>query len=288
MFPSDVRLRARASVLVVEGDARERNAAVSALRGVHLRVGEADTGAVAIALLRARTFDLSLINVRLPDVSGLEVISVLRRDRISVPWLLMGAPLSAHSAVEAMRLGAVDAVESPFDIARVVTTALGGISASAFERWPPLPEPASLTSPRSAAERWAFLVLRGCAAQYDLKTIDEWARVAGISYSALTDVCRLAGIRPHDARDFLRILRALYHAQGRTADLVYGLNVSDQRTLRALLARAGLTIGPAAMSLRDFIGRQHFVEPRCEPIRVLLAVLENAGSQTRSSGISHS
>ena len=277
MSPSDIRLRARASVLVVEGDARARHTTAAALRGIHIHVGEADTGAAAIALLRAQPFDLSLINVRLPDVSGLDLISILKRDRIVVPWLLMGTPLSAHVAVEAMRLGAVDAVESPFDVARVVTEVLNEITKDDLARWLRLPAPSRLTSPRSAAERWAFLVLRGCAAEYDLKTIHDWARVAGVSYSALTDSCRLAGIRPHDARDFLRILRALHHAGGRTSNLVHGLNVSDHRTVKTLLARAGLTMGPATISLREFIERQEFVDPASEPIRVLLAVLEEAG-----------
>jgi CheY-like chemotaxis protein len=276
MYSSDVRLRSRASVLVVEGDARVRNIAVAALRGVHIRAGEADTGAAAIALLREHAFDLSLINVHLPDVSGLEVISTLRRDRISVPWVLMGAPLSAHAAVAAMRLGAVNAVESPFDVARVVTAALDEITGDVLSLWPPLPAPSALVSPRSVAERWAFLILRGCAAEYDLKTIDDWARVAGISYSALTDVCRLAGIRPHAARDFLRILRALYHARGRTANLAQGLNVSDHRTLKALLSRAGLAVAPARISLRDFVDRQAFVDPACEPIKLMLAILDVA------------
>jgi hypothetical protein len=178
-------------------------------------------------------------------------------------------------AVEAMRLGAVDVVDLPFDIEQVVTSALSHLPRRATAQWPRVPPASLLRHPRSAAERWAFLVLRGCAADHDLKTIGDWASAAGISYSALTESCRLVGMRPHNARDFLRILRVLFDSNGRLKDFEHGLDVNDHRTLKVLLERAGLAgrRGGGAISLREFIEAQRFVDPACEAVRLMLETI---------------
>lgn len=242
---------------------------------LNLQVQEAGTGAAAIAAIRSRPFDLAVIDLRLPDISGLDVIVELKRDGIGVPWLLMSGWITVPIAVEAMRLGAIDALELPFDIERVVVSALRGVLQRGSVGWPRLPSARDLPPPKSAAERWASLVLRGCAAEHDLKTIQDWASVAGTSYSTLTESCRLVGIRPHDARDFVRMLRALFRASGRVENLEHGLDVSDHRTLSALFERAGLTMGSAsgAISLGEFINRQKFVDPAGEALRLTLKML---------------
>lgn len=266
------------AVLVVDDSAASREMVGCVLRCLNIHISEADTGAAAIRALRSRRFDLALIDFRLPDISGLEVVIELKKDRISVPWLLMSGLMTPPLAVAAMRLGAIDAVELPFDIEKVVGSALRELSAG----WPRIPAPSLLSRPRSAAERWAFLVLRSCAAEHDLKTIRDWASVAGVSYSALTESCRLVGIRPHDARDFLRMLRALSHANGRLESLEHGLDVNDHRTLKTLFARAGVPLGYATgtISLCEFIDRQQFVNPACEGIRLLLKTI-GAGERPR-------
>ena len=271
----------RRSVLVVDDNAGTRETTVSVLRCLNMSASEADTGAAAIAAVRARPYDLALIDFRLPDISGLDVVVELKKARLTVPWLLMSGLMTPPLAVEAMRLGALDAVELPFDVEKVVVTALGALAAapaSDANGWPPLPAASVLPRPKSAAERWACLVLRGCECDSDLKTIREWASVAGISYSALTESCRLVGIRPYDARDFLRMLRALAHTGGRVAHLEHRLDVNDHRTLRTLFERAGLSRDGAAgiVSLRAFIDHQQFVDPECEAVRWMLKVIADS------------
>jgi DNA-binding response OmpR family regulator len=272
----------QASILFVDDDPATRATAGLVLRSLNFDVHEADSGAAAIAAIRTRRFDLALIDFRLPDVSGLGIIVELKRHRISVPWLLMSGWMTTPVAVEAMRLGAVDVVDVPFDIETVVTSALGTLSRRVSAGWPRVPPASLLRRPRSAAERWAGFVLRGCEADHDLKTIADWAAVAGVSYSALTENCRLVGIRPHDARDFLRMLRALFHQKGQLKDIEHGLNVNDHRTMKALLARASLTGTRAggAISLRAFIDGQQFVDPECEAVRLLINMIAEAGGSS--------
>lgn len=266
-------------MLVVDDDAGTRETTVSVLRCLNMSASEAGTGAAAIAAVRARQFDLALIDFQLPDISGLDLVVELKKARLTVPWLLMSGLMTPPLAVKAMRLGALDAVELPFDVEKVVVTALGATAPRGEPvAWPTLPVAAVLARPKSAAERWACLVLRGCECEYDLKTIRQWASVAGISYSALTESCRLVGIRPYDARDFLRMLRALAHAGGRVENLEHGLDVNDHRTLKTLFDRAGLPLDGATgtVSLRAFIDRQQFVDPECEAVRWMLRVIAEA------------
>jgi DNA-binding response OmpR family regulator len=266
----------RAVILVVDDNPSMRETARAILRRLDLDVREADSGAAAVAAIRRQQFDLALIDFVLPDISGLDVIVELKRQGVSVPWLLMSGWITTPVAVEAMRLGAIDVVDLPFDIERVVTSALRDRPPREAIRWPSLPDPAQLRAPRSAAERWALLVLRGCAADHDLKTIGDWATAAGISYSALTESCRLVGIRPHHARDFLRMLRLLFQSNGRLKDLEHGLDVNDHRTLKALFARAGLAgrRDDAAIPLREFLAVQQFVDPTCDAVRLMVEMVE--------------
>lgn len=105
-------------------------------------------------------------------------------------------------------------------------------------------QPVTLTSareerPGSNAERWAIYVLRGCGAERDPKTLADWAQAANISYSGLCESCRLLEIRPRYGRDFTRVLRALLKSADACCRPEAFLDVSDRRTLAALLASAG-------------------------------------------------
>lgn len=185
----------------------------------------------------------------------------------------MSGGMTVPLAVEAMRQGAIDAVTRPFDLEAVVMPALARMLNEHSTRWSTLPLIARLSTPRSATERWAHLVLKGCEADNDLKTLDDWALFVGVSYSALTEACRMARVKPHDARDFARCLRFLLHSGGRLDRVEDYLDVSDHRTLRALLERAGVTrqAPSKVMSPREFVEHQAFVDRRSNALAIILA-----------------
>ncbi len=76
----------------------------------------AETGREAYAILEKSPPDLAILDVQLPDVSGLEVLRRLRRDLPEVPVLIITAYASVDSAVEAMKEGAIDYLEKPLDL----------------------------------------------------------------------------------------------------------------------------------------------------------------------------
>ena len=103
-----------------------------------------------------------------------------------------------------------------------------------------LERPVSVRAPRSAAERWARHVLKGCSAEGDLHTLRAWAMVAGLSYSSLCESCRLIGVQPIAARDLMRVLRAIVQSTATGCRIGETLDICDRRTLMALMSRAGV------------------------------------------------
>ena len=76
----------------------------------------AETGREAFRLLERFSPDLAILDVKLPDISGLDVLRKLRADMPEVPVLMVTAYASVDSAVEAMKEGAIDYLEKPLDL----------------------------------------------------------------------------------------------------------------------------------------------------------------------------
>jgi len=91
------------------------------------RVVVAETGASGIASVRATPPDAILLDLRLPDRSGLEVHESIRAIDARIPVIFVTMSKTADAAIEAMKQGAFDYLPKPLDLAhmrRVVSEAL--------------------------------------------------------------------------------------------------------------------------------------------------------------------
>jgi two-component system nitrogen regulation response regulator GlnG len=91
------------------------------------RVAVAGTGAEGLARVRAEPPDVILLDLRLPDQSGLEVYQQLRQIDARIPVIFVTLAKSADTAIEAMKQGAYDYLFKPLDLhqlRRVVGEAL--------------------------------------------------------------------------------------------------------------------------------------------------------------------
>src|ERR1700758_1492624 len=91
------------------------------------RVDVAETGAAALDLVRSGSPDMILLDLHLPDQSGLEVYLAIRTIDARIPVIFITVSKAADAAIEAMRQGAYDYLFKPLDLhqlRRVVGEAL--------------------------------------------------------------------------------------------------------------------------------------------------------------------
>jgi len=69
----------------------------------------------ALTLIKQQSFDVVLTDLRMPGLDGVGLLREMRRMGIDVPVVLMTAHGSVPNAVEAMKLGAFDYIQKPFD-----------------------------------------------------------------------------------------------------------------------------------------------------------------------------
>lgn len=76
----------------------------------------------ALIKLASQDFDIVLLDIRLPGMSGVEVLSKIRSARHNTAAIMITAINSVATAVEAMKLGAVDYIVKPFHLDEVNTS----------------------------------------------------------------------------------------------------------------------------------------------------------------------
>jgi len=263
--------KAHPAVLLIDDDLGMRELLCLAFRSSGLRVETAATAAEGLTIARQTAFDILLVDLVLPDMPGTDLVRALRQEVADLRFILLSGFLTTAVTVEAMRLGAIDVIEKPVsvdELLELVSSIVGADATSANQDdvgpVDGLVHAADFpltTEPGCAAERWAMHVVKGCRSAGDIRTLQQWAVCAGVSYTSLRESCRLVGIRPHDARDFTRVLRAVSKSHGLHCDPEVLLDVSDSRTLAILLGRAGLPPRPRAgpVAVEQFLSGQRFV-----------------------------
>jgi two-component system response regulator HydG len=103
-----------ARILVIDDDHGVRDSMTRMLRGAGFTVETAATGEEGVAAGKGNMFDVILSDMRMPGISGLEVLQRLRELRVDSAFIVMTGFGTIDTAVEAMKLGAVDFVQKPF------------------------------------------------------------------------------------------------------------------------------------------------------------------------------
>ena len=116
------------TLLVVDDEPRIRRVLELALADLGHNVLLAADGAEARRKLQENAADLVLLDLQLPDTSGLDLLAEIRAERADLPVILMTAFGTVETAVQAMKLGAFDYVVKPFSVDEIdalVRRALG-------------------------------------------------------------------------------------------------------------------------------------------------------------------
>ena len=99
--------------LVVDDDDDVRALLASVLAKQSTTVVTAGSGAEARAMLGREAFDVVLLDLRLPDASGLDVLRWARDADVDTEFVVLTGHADVETAVEAMRLGAYDFIAKP-------------------------------------------------------------------------------------------------------------------------------------------------------------------------------
>src|SRR6187431_2646037 len=103
-------------ILVADDHDSLRRGLVRALSDAHHEVDEAPNGNVAIEKLHEGQFDVVLSDLKMGGSDGLDVLRTAKSLHPTTAVILMTAFGSVHTAVEAMKIGAFDYVQKPFEI----------------------------------------------------------------------------------------------------------------------------------------------------------------------------
>ena len=106
-------------ILVIEDTPELRRVYEEALENEGYDVTGAGTGQAALAYLKENTADIVLLDLKLPDMNGLEILQSLQKQKILLPVIVITGYGSINTAIDAMRSGARDFLVKPFDIERL-------------------------------------------------------------------------------------------------------------------------------------------------------------------------
>lgn len=103
-------------VLVIDDEESIRDLLKDFLENRGLEVVTASNGETGLSLLKEDKFDLFLLDLMMPGISGLDVLREITAEKIEIPSIVITAHATVQTAVEAMKLGAFDYITKPFNL----------------------------------------------------------------------------------------------------------------------------------------------------------------------------
>jgi DNA-binding NtrC family response regulator len=104
-----------ARILVVDDAEMMRDSLAATLAREGHEIVACGDGPAAVSRLTGGRFDLLITDLKMPKMTGIELLQEAKRLRAEMPVVLMTAFATVHTAVEAMKLGAYDYIQKPFD-----------------------------------------------------------------------------------------------------------------------------------------------------------------------------
>jgi len=104
-----------ARILIADDQDMMRDSLAATLAREGYEVMAATDGPVAVSKLSQQRFDLLISDLKMPKMTGIELLAEAKKLRPDMPVVLMTAFATVQTAVEAMKLGAYDYIQKPFD-----------------------------------------------------------------------------------------------------------------------------------------------------------------------------
>ena len=109
-------------ILIVDDDAAHRMMLKANLSSEGNELYEAGDGLAAVQAVRDGFFDLILMDIKMPQKSGIDALKEIKEISPGIPVLLITAYAELKTAIEAVKLGAEDYIQKPIDVEKLKVT----------------------------------------------------------------------------------------------------------------------------------------------------------------------
>src|SRR5438045_3929191 len=115
-----MKMKSRPKILLIEDDSSIVGGLKKELQAEGYEVAVATRGDNGLAQAKAQPFDVVITDLKMPGLSGLELVEQLHASKPKLPIILMTAFGTTETAIEATKLGAYDYLLKPFDMAELL------------------------------------------------------------------------------------------------------------------------------------------------------------------------
>jgi DNA-binding NtrC family response regulator len=109
-------------ILVVDDEDTLRTVLSQELKGEGYEVETAADGQIAIDTLKNKQFELILLDIKMPNVNGFEVLKYIKQNHPNLKVIMLTGFADLKNAIESKKLGAEDFVSKPYDLVDLITT----------------------------------------------------------------------------------------------------------------------------------------------------------------------
>jgi DNA-binding NtrC family response regulator len=109
-------------ILVVDDEEALRTVLSAELEGEGYQVSTAADGDEAIKIIGAEQFHLVLLDIKMPNVDGFEVLKYVKQHQPTTKVIMLTGFADLKNAIESKKLGAEDFVSKPYDLVDLLTT----------------------------------------------------------------------------------------------------------------------------------------------------------------------
>lgn len=120
-------------ILIIDDEAGIRSTLRGILEDEGFAVESTESGEDGLELLKSENFDLILLDIWLPNMSGIEVLKQIKSNEINTQVVMITGHGSVETAVKATKLGAYDFLEKPLSLEKVVLTAKNALKQKRLE-----------------------------------------------------------------------------------------------------------------------------------------------------------
>ena len=119
-----------ARILIIDDEQSIRNTLREILEYEKFEVEEAKNGEEGLEMLRKKSYDVALCDIKMPKLDGMEVLDKAMEEGMDTPFIMISAHGTIETAVDATKKGAFDFIQKPPDLNRLLISVRNALDRS--------------------------------------------------------------------------------------------------------------------------------------------------------------